>query len=136
MVTEMGFGWLADISRFVLEHGHENILPFAHLHTEASRSGQPLNSQPNVPDMLRHIRDRRDDIGAQRSHVPQPQQALQQPPGQYSCGPSERHSSPGYEYPVYNYNNQVRLSSANIAAGSRNVAHAWPAFGLAAALIA
>ena len=62
--------WPADISRLVLEYGCENIIPFSHLDAEASRSGQPLNSQPNVPDMLRHIRDRRDDIGAQRSHVP------------------------------------------------------------------
>ena len=28
MVTEMGQGWTADISRFVLEYGSENIIPF------------------------------------------------------------------------------------------------------------
>ena len=48
MVTEMGQGWPADISCFVLKYGAENIIPFSRLHAEASRSGQPLNSQPNV----------------------------------------------------------------------------------------
>ena len=37
------------------------------------------------------------------------QQALQQPPGQYSNQPSERHGSPDYTFPDYNLTNQVRL---------------------------
>ena len=71
MVTEMGQGWAADISRFVLEHGPEVIIPFSRLHAEASRSGHPLNSPPNVLDVLRHIRDQRGETGSPRSTVPQ-----------------------------------------------------------------
>ena len=71
MVTEMGQGWTDDISRFVLKYGSENIIPFSRLHAEASRSGQPLNSPPNVLDVLRHIRDQRGETGSPRSAVPQ-----------------------------------------------------------------
>ena len=64
------------------------------------------------------------------------QQALQQPPGQYSHHPSERHPSPGYTFPDYSNFNQVCRRSAHIAACSPYMAHAWLAFRPAPALIA
>jgi hypothetical protein len=69
MVTEMGKGRAADISRFVMTQGPEVVIPWSRLHSEASRSGRPLNSQPDVLNVLRHIRDRREETDPPRSAV-------------------------------------------------------------------
>ena len=71
MVTEMGQGWAADISRFVLEHGPEVIIPFSRLHAEASRSGHPLNSPPNVLDVCYDTYETNEEKQARRG-VPFP----------------------------------------------------------------
>ena len=109
MVTEMGCRWLADISRYIREHGHENILPLSRLHAEASSDQANLLMLAHQPSQMCYGTSENHgcDIDEQRSHTSQPRLMPRLDSGTSDAESESRNNLPASDI-------KGRIQSANV----------------------